>query len=138
MIGASQQLTVLRIDRRDGLLYVECVLKQLDFCLPAVAVDRDNVETARTPREPLAGEKIEGNAGHAATLEASDGLAAGAEVVPIPRLHFDEHNGLAVARDNIDLATAPAVATGKNSVPSSLELATREIFSGFPQLLSGA
>ena len=65
-----------------------------------------------------------------ATVTAS---AAVAEPPARARLHFDEHQHRAVARDDVQFSTADAKAAGNNCVPAALELAAREIFAAFPQ-----
>ena len=64
-------------------------------------------------------------------------LAAVAERATLPRLHFDEHDRLAVARDDVHFSTTSAVAPRKNCVPSPFELGAREIFAGFPKSDAG-
>jgi hypothetical protein len=67
-------------------------------------------------------------------LERGDRFSRPAERVTVARLHFDEHQRRAVARDDVDFSTAPAVPPGKYCVPAPFELATREIFASFSEL----
>ena len=69
-------------------------------------------------------------------LEGGDRVGAAAERAILPRLHFDEHDRLAVARDDVDFATTPPVAPGNNCVPAAFELAAREIFPMFSEGLA--
>src|SRR4026207_844729 len=48
----------------------------------------------------------------------------------------DEHEGRAVAGDDVQFATTPAVAPRNYCVPAPLELLAREIFARFPENLS--
>src|SRR5262249_14162347 len=66
-------------------------------------------------------------------LQRRDGLPAVAERVAVTSLDFDEDDRIAVARDDVNFSTAPAVAPGKNCPPALLERLTREIFAQFSE-----
>src|SRR6185503_14181540 len=96
-----------------------------------------DVEAARAPGEAIAREIVEGQQRHATTLEAGDGVDRPAELPPHARLDLDEHDGRAVARDDVQFATPQAIAAGNNCVPATFELATREILADFTERLPG-
>jgi hypothetical protein len=55
--------------------------------------------------------------------------------VGLPCLDLDEHHDAAVVGDDVNFSKPGAVASGKNYVPTALELATREIFARFSEAL---
>ena len=66
-------------------------------------------------------------------LVPGDRFGSGAERTAVSRLHFHEHQRRAVARDDVQFATAAAVTPGENCVPAALELPARVGFPRFSQ-----
>ena len=100
-------------------------------------MDRHDVEAAGAVGEPVPRHVVERELRHPPALERRHRLGRLAERPALPRLHLDEHQRLAVARDDVQFATAAAVAPGKNCVPAPLELRAGEIFAGFPESRRG-
>src|SRR5918911_968683 len=113
---------------------IECVLKNLHHGPSAVELNRHHVEPAGTLGDVLAHDVVGGQPRHAQLLQPRDRLGRVAEPVAVARLHFHEYQRRAVARDDVDFSTAPAVPPGKYCVPAPFELATREIFASFSEV----
>ena len=60
-----------------------------------------DVETARTLGKMVADDEVLGKGGDAPLFESSHGFCCVTEIVSIARLHFDEHERRAVARDDV-------------------------------------
>ena len=116
---------------------VKGILEYFDGWTAVFKLDGHDVEAARAPGEATAREIVEGEQGHATTLEAGDGVDRPAELPPHARLDLDENDGGAVARDDVQFATPQAIAAGNNCVPATFELATREILADFTERLPG-
>jgi hypothetical protein len=79
---------------------------------------------------------IEGELRDSPAFERRDRFCRVPERAAVARLDLDEHQRRAVARDDVQFATTPAVAPRNYCVPASLELLAREIFARFSKLLA--
>ena len=118
-------------DRQSAVGERERILVQLDCGRTSVQVNRHDVEAAWTPGQSVPDDIVEGGVGDPPPLDPRHGFARLAEVPIVPCLHFDEDNCLPVARNDVQFATAPPVATGKYCVPAAFQLTTGEIFADF-------
>src|SRR5262245_63883308 len=100
-------------------------------------MDRDDVEAARTVREAVAHDVVDGELRDPVLLQPRDRFGRLAELVTVARLDLDEHDRLAIARDDVNFSTPPAVAPGKYCVPPAGQFAAREIFAGFSERDAG-
>ncbi len=118
------------------LVDVEGVLEYFNvwYC-PTEGNDHD-IETAGGLGEPVTGKEVEGHGRDAAALEGCDRLGPSAKLAAVPRLDLDEHDGPAIARDDVNFSTTATIAAGNNLVPPPFEFGTGEIFSGFSKDLS--
>jgi len=112
---------------------IERVSKYLHCWRFAVDRDRHNVEPARRVQPPATRQKPEGELHDPPLLVDRDRFAAVPERRTVPRFDFHEHDGGAVARDDVNFSTGLTPAAFEDFVPASFELATREIFACFPQ-----
>ena len=108
---------------------VERALEQVNRRAGTVDLNRHHVESARAVRETMPGDVVERHLRDAPPFAGGHGVHPFAEFTAIPRLHLDEDQRLAVAGDDVEFATAAAVAPGKYDVPSTLQLRARKIFA---------
>ena len=73
---------------------------------------------------------------HLPHLGAGDRLGGRTEIASRARPHLDEHDRPMVVADDVDFAMPGAVAARKNCVPARGELADRQIFACFSELLA--
>src|SRR5581483_10484271 len=116
---------------------IECVLHDLDRGLAGVDANRDDVEAARDAGEAMPHHIVDGGLGDAPLLERRHRVVAVAEFVAVARLHLDEDDRRAVARDDVQFSPAATVAAGKNCVPAAFELGDGEIFAQFSKARTG-
>src|SRR6266850_2994261 len=100
-------------------------------------MNRYDVEAARAGGQVVAHHVVDRELGDLSPLEAGDRFGRRAECVALARLHLDEHQRPALTGDDVQFATAKAVAPRNNCVPAVLQLAAREIFAVFPEDLPG-
>src|SRR3954468_15864910 len=74
---------------------------------------------------------VERDPGDPMALQSGDRFGGLSELVTLARLDLDEHDHLAVARDDVNFSTPRAVAPGKYCVPATGQLFAREILAGF-------
>ena len=87
------------------------------------ALDREDVEPTRHVAALGLQQPQLGGANEAAAFDADDGLGGRAMSIVLARAHFDEHDGLTVIADEIDLAAA----TTPVAVEDSVTLALKEL-----------
>ena len=69
-------------------------------------------------------------------LEGVTARAAAAVFLARPRLHLDEYQRPAGARDDVDFAVPRTISSFKNCVPPAGQFITGEIFPNFPEGLT--
>src|SRR5215470_12561125 len=84
----------------------ECVLINLDDRPSGLEMDGYDVEPARLAREPVPRHVIDRQLRHCPLLEWRDGFGRRAELVRLARLHLDEDERRAIARDDVQFSTA--------------------------------
>ena len=117
---------------------VERPLIDLDRGTSKLKVNRHDVEAARAVGHVSAHHVVACEIGDSSALESGDRFGRRAERVALASLHFDEHQRPAVTGDDVNFATARAVAPRNNRVPAALQLAAREIFPVFSKNLPSA
>src|SRR6476646_10332042 len=85
---------------------VESVLIQLNPRRLFAHVDRDDIEPARRVDQPVPRQIVLRDAGHPPALEPRNRFRPGAEFAPFARLHLDEDDRLAIARNDVQFSTA--------------------------------
>src|SRR5262249_40696328 len=104
---------------------VEGVLVHIDHGTIPVELNRHDVEPAGTISEAVTRQVVSRERHHPAPLERRNRFGCCTELEPAARLDFDEDRRLAVARDDVEFATPPAIPAGNNCVPAPFELAAR-------------
>src|SRR5438067_1513010 len=117
---------------------IESVLNDLHDRIARVEMDRHDVEAARAVGYAGAHHVLACEIDDSSAFEPGDRFGRRAERVALASLHFDEHQRPAVTGDDVNFATARAVAPRNNCVPAALQLAAREIFSVFSENLPSA
>src|SRR3954451_14627597 len=112
---------------------IEGVLKQLEDRRAAGELNRHDVEPAAAVAAVMARQVVLRDLDNPLALERSHRVGAAAERVILTRLHLDEHDRLPVARDDVNFATASAVAPGDDCVPAAFQLAARQLFAVFAE-----
>lgn len=82
-------------------------------------------------------EEIDGDLPHAAALERRHRFAGLAVLGSLARFDFNEDDGRAVARDDVDFSTAAPVAARNYRVPAPFQFSTSEIFPKFSKRDAG-
>jgi len=110
----------------------ESILKHFHGGLPAIEVNRDDVETARTILQMVLHHVFGSDRGDAVLLIPSNGFGRGAERAALAGLHFDEHQRRSIPGNDIDFATPTPEPPGKYCVPPPFELRAGQILACFP------
>jgi hypothetical protein len=98
--------------------------------------DRHDVEPAGVVVEAAAREKVYRHLRNPSLLRWRHRQLTSAKM-PIPaRLHLHEHDGIVMARDDVNFSKAGTVASSKNRVPAPDEFAAGEIFAVFSERLA--
>jgi hypothetical protein len=101
----------------------------------AEPVNRDDIEAAPAIETAGPSQVVEGHRANAAPLSERHGFRGIAVPFRRSRFDLDEHDHAVVVGDDVNFSKPGAVASGKNDVPTALELATREIFARFSEAL---
>jgi hypothetical protein len=124
-------------DQRSAIRSVECRLNEGDpWRTGRLIVDRHDIEPHRTPLvEAVSRQIVDRHPDDPSLLMAGDGFGGGAALCSTlaPHLHEDQRH--TVVRDDVDFAIPGAIASRKNCVPSSGQLADGEILARFTQCL---
>src|SRR6266478_3000821 len=105
----------------------------LDDGAAGLELDRHHVEATGTIRQSMAHQVLERQLHDPPALQARDRLGRAAEPAAVARLDFDEDEGGAVTRNDVQFATTAAVAPLNDCVPAAFQLATGQIFADFPE-----
>ena len=91
--------------------------------------DRDGVEAALVTGVAMAREPDACNPLDLGALTRVDGLQRVSPTQACPRLHFDERDGTAAPRDQVDLLMAEAIVAREHAPARSLEVPRRQILT---------
>lgn len=101
----------------------------LDSGRVTVESDTDDVEPDRAFLEVVGGEVFLGKAAELLLFALPDRKRRGAECARSPGLHLDEHHGITVLADEVDLAQSCAVVSSKHSHPLIAQSLASEVLA---------
>jgi hypothetical protein len=95
--------------------------------------NRNNIKATGGIGQSLPRQVIGGHRADSGAFSPGNRLGWRAEPIRSSGLDLDEHDGVAVPGDDVNLASARTVAARNDCVPAPLELPAGEIFAGFPK-----
>jgi hypothetical protein len=102
----------------------------------AEPVDGDDIEAARLVESIAPREIVERHGGDAALFPRRHAFGRAAVSSRPSRFHFDEHDGVAVLRDDVNFSKPRAIPACKNCIASPLQLAHGKVFPLYSDLLT--
>src|SRR6185312_6419287 len=112
---------------------IEGVLQDLDLRRPRVEMNRHDVEAAGALVDLVLRQILRGQAYEPALLHRRHRFGRGSEFMAGSRFDLDEHQRVAVARDDVDLAGGHPIPAGDDGVAACFKGFARQILSGDAQ-----
>ena len=119
--------------RTQGSAHGERVDHHFNRRLPSAEHDPDDIEATRDAGQPTSPHVIGRHANHLPLLRTADRLQWAAEGLRRAGLHFDEHQDLSVAGDDVNFAVTSPITTGKNRITPSAKLPARVLLARFSE-----